>query len=97
MEAYEEAIRYTSTDWAPWHVIPADHKWFTRVAVADILLKTLKIPQSEVSHSLEGTKGRTLNNKGATGKGTSVKRLKNDNRELSGDALHDRPFGVMIC
>jgi PPK2 family polyphosphate:nucleotide phosphotransferase len=42
MEAYEEALRHTSTDWAPWHVIPADHKWFTRVAVSDILLKTLK-------------------------------------------------------
>jgi PPK2 family polyphosphate:nucleotide phosphotransferase len=42
MDAYEEALRHTSTKWAPWHVIPADHKWFTRVAVADILLKTLK-------------------------------------------------------
>ena len=42
MEAYEEALRHTSTDWAPWYVIPADHKWFTRVAVADILLTTLK-------------------------------------------------------
>jgi PPK2 family polyphosphate:nucleotide phosphotransferase len=42
MEAYEDALGHTSTKWAPWHVIPADHKWFTRVAVADILLRTLK-------------------------------------------------------
>lgn len=42
MDAYEEMLRHTSTKWAPWYVIPADHKWFTRVAVADVLLKTLK-------------------------------------------------------
>jgi len=42
MEAYEDALRYTSTEWAPWHIITADHKWFTRVAVADVLLKTMK-------------------------------------------------------
>lgn len=33
MAAYEEAIRATATPQAPWHVIPADHKWFTRLAV----------------------------------------------------------------
>ena len=42
MEAYEEALRHTSTKWAPWYVIPADHKWFTRVMIADILATTLK-------------------------------------------------------
>ena len=40
--AYEEAFNHTSTDWAPWYVIPADHKWFTRLAVADIILNALK-------------------------------------------------------
>jgi PPK2 family polyphosphate:nucleotide phosphotransferase len=34
MSAYEKMIRRTSTPHAPWHVIPADNKWFTRVAVA---------------------------------------------------------------
>lgn len=42
MEAYEEALEQTSTAWAPWYVIPADHKWLTRVAVANILRHTLK-------------------------------------------------------
>jgi PPK2 family polyphosphate:nucleotide phosphotransferase len=42
MEAYREMLQHTSTKWAPWYVIPADHKWFTRVAVADVLLKTLQ-------------------------------------------------------
>lgn len=37
MSAYEDMLNNTSTDWAPWHVIPADHKWFTRVAVAAVV------------------------------------------------------------
>ena len=35
--AYEEALSNTSTDYAPWFVIPADNKWFTRLAIAEIL------------------------------------------------------------
>jgi len=42
MGAYEEMLSHTSTQWAPWYIIPADKKWFTRVAIADILLKTMK-------------------------------------------------------
>jgi PPK2 family polyphosphate:nucleotide phosphotransferase len=34
MTAYEEMIRHTSTKGAPWYVVPADHKWFTRLVVA---------------------------------------------------------------
>jgi PPK2 family polyphosphate:nucleotide phosphotransferase len=40
--AYEQMLRHTSTDHAPWYVIPADHKWFTRYAVANILVHTLR-------------------------------------------------------
>jgi PPK2 family polyphosphate:nucleotide phosphotransferase len=42
MEAYEDAFNHTSTKWAPWHIIPADHKWFTRAVVADIIVAKLK-------------------------------------------------------
>src|SRR5262245_19402165 len=35
--AYEDALSATSTEWAPWYVIPADHKWVTRAVVADII------------------------------------------------------------
>jgi len=42
MKAYQEMIAATSTDWAPWHVVPADHKWFSRLAVADLLIDTLE-------------------------------------------------------
>lgn len=42
MSAYEDAFNHTSTERAPWHIIPADHKWFTRVAVAAVICSTLK-------------------------------------------------------
>jgi PPK2 family polyphosphate:nucleotide phosphotransferase len=41
-EAFEDVFRYTSTKWAPWYIIPADHKWFTHAAVADIIVAKLK-------------------------------------------------------
>jgi PPK2 family polyphosphate:nucleotide phosphotransferase len=40
--AYENAIAATSTEVAPWHVIPADHRWYARIAVAEVLEATLE-------------------------------------------------------
>jgi PPK2 family polyphosphate:nucleotide phosphotransferase len=40
-KAYEKMIRATATDVAPWHVVPADNKWFTRVAVAATIINAL--------------------------------------------------------
>jgi PPK2 family polyphosphate:nucleotide phosphotransferase len=42
MSAYEEAIGATSTRHAPWYVLPADHKWFTRLAIAQVIIETLE-------------------------------------------------------
>ncbi len=42
MHAYEEVFNHTSTPWAPWYIIPADNKWFSRAAVADIIVSKLK-------------------------------------------------------
>ncbi len=42
MEAYEEAIRGTATEHAPWFVVPADEKWFTRLVVAAAIVETLE-------------------------------------------------------
>ncbi|MFO1431880.1 MAG: polyphosphate kinase 2 family protein [Candidatus Competibacteraceae bacterium] len=42
MKAYQDALNATSTDWAPWYVIPADHKWVTRAVVADIVTSALR-------------------------------------------------------
>jgi len=41
MKAYEDTIRHTATDYAPWYVVPADNKWFTRVVVAAAVIETL--------------------------------------------------------
>jgi PPK2 family polyphosphate:nucleotide phosphotransferase len=41
MAAYEEALSETSTKDAPWYVVPADNKWFTRLAVAAIIWQTI--------------------------------------------------------
>ena len=42
MDAYEETIRHTASPEAPWYVIPADNKWFTRMIVADVIVDTLR-------------------------------------------------------
>lgn len=41
-DAFEEAINKTATKDCPWYVIPADHKWYMRYIVSEIILKTLK-------------------------------------------------------
>ncbi len=41
-EAYQIAIDRTSTEHAPWHVVPADHKWYSRLAVQQIILEKLQ-------------------------------------------------------
>jgi len=64
-EAFEDAFRRTSTKWAPWWVIPADHKWVARTLVAAILTRTiqdlgLKMPTvtAERERQLEAAKRR---------------------------------------
>jgi len=42
MDAYEKAIRETATPENPWYVIPADKKWFTRIAISEIILHTIE-------------------------------------------------------
>jgi PPK2 family polyphosphate:nucleotide phosphotransferase len=42
MSAYESMFNHTSTECAPWYFVPADHKWYTRVVVADVIVSTLK-------------------------------------------------------
>jgi PPK2 family polyphosphate:nucleotide phosphotransferase len=42
MHAYEDMIRSTSTKRAPWHVVPADHKWFSRMVVAEAIIDAME-------------------------------------------------------
>jgi PPK2 family polyphosphate:nucleotide phosphotransferase len=39
---YQEMIRNTATHYAPWYVVPADHKWFARLVVAEVVLEALE-------------------------------------------------------
>ena len=41
IDAYEDLFNHTSTEWAPWYIIPADTKWLSRLAVAAIIHQTL--------------------------------------------------------
>jgi PPK2 family polyphosphate:nucleotide phosphotransferase len=41
-QAFGDMLSHTSTPWAPWHVVPADHKWFGRLATAAILVTALR-------------------------------------------------------
>lgn len=42
MTAYQKAIQETATKDCPWYVVPADKKWFTRIAISNVILQTLK-------------------------------------------------------
>ncbi|MBS1551037.1 MAG: polyphosphate kinase 2 family protein [Bacteroidetes bacterium] len=62
-KAYEEAISNTSTDYAPWFIIPADDKWFTRLAITNIIDKQFEslnlqypVVSPEVSAELQKSK-----------------------------------------
>ncbi|MNX93590.1 Polyphosphate kinase 2 [compost metagenome] len=70
MKAYEEALTETSTKGAPWYIIPADKKWYARLAISKILVDTFKdldlkypvLPESEMS-KLGEIKQQLLNEK----------------------------------
>ena len=41
-EAYEDVLQKTSTSWAPWYIVPANHKWFRDVVISKIIVNTLE-------------------------------------------------------
>jgi len=63
--AYEDMLSHTSTAYAPWHVIPADKKWFSRVAIANVIVKALesmklKYPELNERQRAELTESKIL-------------------------------------
>jgi PPK2 family polyphosphate:nucleotide phosphotransferase len=57
--AYSQVLTHTSTERAPWHVLPADHKWFTRICAAAVIAQTLididpryPVPDAALRHEL---------------------------------------------
>jgi PPK2 family polyphosphate:nucleotide phosphotransferase len=60
---YQDIVRHTSTPWAPWYVIPGDHKWFTRVVMGSVIVKALerlelKFPRADNASHEEFTRVR---------------------------------------
>jgi polyphosphate kinase 2 (PPK2 family) len=60
MNAYEDAIRETSTKHAPWYVVPADHKWFTRLVVAAAVADALESMQVDYPRLASAEKKRLV-------------------------------------
>jgi PPK2 family polyphosphate:nucleotide phosphotransferase len=65
MRAYEDTIRHTATPHAPWYVVPADHKWFTRLVVAAAVVDALdemnlKFPTLDAGKKRELAEARRL-------------------------------------
>jgi PPK2 family polyphosphate:nucleotide phosphotransferase len=55
--AYEEAVTETSTEWAPWYVVPADRNWVKALAVAELLVETLERLDPRFPPAEEGIEG----------------------------------------
>jgi PPK2 family polyphosphate:nucleotide phosphotransferase len=72
MKAFEEMVRNTATAEAPWHVVPADHKWFTQLVVSSVIIDKLRslhlhLPKLSAKEQKQMAKARA---------------------DLAGDALH---------
>jgi hypothetical protein len=70
MSAYTDALAATSPDTVPWYVIPADHKWFAHVLIAEIIVKTLEdldlaFPKLTSSQRRELSRARRLLTRGS--------------------------------
>jgi PPK2 family polyphosphate:nucleotide phosphotransferase len=60
VEAWDEALTETSTDWAPWHVVPADRNWLKALAVAELVAAALVALDPQLPASEDGIDGLTV-------------------------------------
>lgn len=65
LSAYEDMLNNTSTSYAPWYILPADHKWFTRVIASEILSSkieslNLSYPKTTENHKNELERAKIL-------------------------------------
>jgi len=65
MKAYQDLIRHTATDYAPWYVVPADNKWFSRLVVAAAIVESMErldlhFPKVDVAMKKELAAARAL-------------------------------------
>ncbi|MDD5371161.1 MAG: polyphosphate kinase 2 family protein [Anaerolineaceae bacterium] len=57
MDAYEDAIRKTSTDWAPWVIVPANHNWYRDLIVSSYLVEHLESLKMKYPNAIDGIEG----------------------------------------
>jgi hypothetical protein len=76
--AFEAMLSQTSTTWAPWYVVPADHKWFSRLATAAVLVTALDainpgypVPDPAVADQMAQVREELAAELGRTGPGSS--------------------------
>jgi PPK2 family polyphosphate:nucleotide phosphotransferase len=79
--AFSDMLTNTSTAWAPWHVIPADHKWFAHIAAGAVLVKTLTeidprfpTPEPETMRTLEQARAQLIAEAPAAAPSAAAKR-----------------------
>lgn len=63
-KAFEEMLENTSTDWAPWFVIPADNKWFARLAISEVISAVLERLNLQVASVSEERKKELMEIRG---------------------------------
>lgn len=63
IRAYEDMLSSTSTEWAPWYVIPADKKWFSRTAIGDIIVRTLEKINPQIPEVSEEDRAKLMETK----------------------------------
>jgi PPK2 family polyphosphate:nucleotide phosphotransferase len=82
--AYQDMIRHTSTHHAPWHIVPADHKWFARVVIGSTIVSALdkldlhfpKVDKAELSEFRQVRQVLLDEEKASVGKSTATQRGK---------------------
>jgi PPK2 family polyphosphate:nucleotide phosphotransferase len=60
VEAWDDAVTETSTDWAPWYVVPADRNWVKALAVAELVADTLERLDPRLPEPEEGLEGLVI-------------------------------------
>ena len=60
MAAWEDAINETSTEWAPWYVVPSDRNWVKATAVATLIVDVLERMDPQFPDSEPGIEGLTI-------------------------------------
>jgi polyphosphate kinase 2 (PPK2 family) len=58
--AYEDALTQCNTPYAPWHIVPADHKWYRNLVVSRLLCETLQVLDPRFPPAEKGLKGLTI-------------------------------------